>query len=113
MVSRRPSYVGIRAGLKLFAPETQALGVSPVVLHGFWIFPSIINFLIRVMAKVNAAEQSKKLPSISRMIYNIKDGHRVRARKKSTGRNNIIQHLFHPDYILFDWEFFSRELEFE
>lgn len=26
---------------------------------------------------------------------------------------NILQKIFHPDYILFDWEFFSRELEFE
>ena len=25
----------------------------------------------------------------------------------------IIQHLFHPDYILFDWEFYSNALEFE
>ena len=32
---------------------------------------------------------------------------------KSTSRKNLIQHLLHPDYILFDWEFFSRELEFE
>lgn len=25
----------------------------------------------------------------------------------------IIQHFLHPDYVLFDWEFFSNELEFE
>jgi hypothetical protein len=25
----------------------------------------------------------------------------------------IIQHLVHPDYILFDWEFYSNALEFE
>ncbi|SFQ32621.1 hypothetical protein [Parafilimonas terrae] len=25
----------------------------------------------------------------------------------------IMHHLIHPDYVLFDWEFFSNELEFE
>ncbi|MEP6685094.1 MAG: hypothetical protein ABJA35_17600 [Parafilimonas sp.] len=32
---------------------------------------------------------------------------------KPVPNKEIIQHLIHPDYILFDWEFFSRELEFE
>lgn len=41
---------------------------------------------------------------------------------KSRGRNlktrpaekkYNLQQLIHPDYILFDWEFFSHELEFE
>ena len=32
---------------------------------------------------------------------------------KSISKKDIQQHLMHPDYILFDWEFFSRELEFE
>lgn len=34
--------------------------------------------------------------------------------KKPTSRHTyFLQQLIHPDYILFDWEFFSRELEFE
>ena len=41
--------------------------------------------------------------------------------KKNTGKSdkkifldkNLLQKIFHPDYILFDWEYFSRELEFE
>ena len=43
-------------------------------------------------------------------------------KTKSRGNNNTVrpvekkyffQHFLHPDYILFDWEFFSHELEFE
>ena len=65
------------------------------------------------MSKVNAAEQQKKTSSISGMFQSGKNSRRMRTKTKSPARNNIIQHIFHPDYILFDWEFFSRELEFE
>ena len=33
--------------------------------------------------------------------------------KNKAAKKYSIQHFIHPDYILFDWEFFSRELEFE
>jgi hypothetical protein len=47
--------------------------------------------------------------------------HRITKAKNSSTVKEIradekkymIQHFIHPDYILFDWEFFSRELEFE
>jgi hypothetical protein len=32
---------------------------------------------------------------------------------KASNKKDMFMHLLHPDYILFDWEFFSRELEFE
>lgn len=33
--------------------------------------------------------------------------------KEKPSLKKIIQHLVHPDYILFDWEFYSNALEFE
>jgi len=33
--------------------------------------------------------------------------------KDKTPSKKIIRHLLHPDYILFDWEFFNNALEFE
>lgn len=33
--------------------------------------------------------------------------------EKTLNSKYFIQHFLHPDYILFDWEFFSNELEFE
>ena len=63
------------------------------------------------MSKVHAAEQPKKSSSIN-TFHAIKNNRRMRSRTKSADRD-ILQHIFHPDYILFDWEFFSRELEFE
>ena len=35
------------------------------------------------------------------------------SRDKILNNKYFIQHFLHPDYILFDWEFFSNELEFE
>jgi hypothetical protein len=32
---------------------------------------------------------------------------------KTPADKSILHKIFHPDYILFDWEYFSRELEFE
>ena len=34
-------------------------------------------------------------------------------QKEKLSHKKIIQHLVHPDYILFDWEFYSNALEFE
>ena len=33
--------------------------------------------------------------------------------KEKGAIKKIIQHLIHPGYILFDWEFYSNALEFE
>ena len=33
--------------------------------------------------------------------------------KEKPALKKIIQHLIHPGYILFDWEFYSNALEFE
>jgi len=66
------------------------------------------------MAKVVAAESSKRMSSFSGMISKLKKSRRGASNEKtSVAKNSIVQKLFHPDYILFDWEFFSRELEFE
>ena len=64
------------------------------------------------MAKGNAAEQPKKISSIAGGAHTIKNNRGLRTKRRSSRGNNIMQHIFHPDYILFDWEFFSRELEF-
>lgn len=37
----------------------------------------------------------------------------MHSKDKSSSKKNILQHLVHPDYVLFDWEFFSNQLEFE
>ena len=39
--------------------------------------------------------------------------HRNNSDKKFFLDKNLLQKIFHPDYVLFDWEYFSRELEFE
>jgi hypothetical protein len=39
--------------------------------------------------------------------------HKNHLHKDSPANKQILQKIFHPDYILFDWEYFSRELEFE
>ena len=77
------------------------------------VFGFLNHYLINngFMSKVHAAEQPKK-PSSINTFHAIKNNRRMRSRTKSADRD-ILQHIFHPDYILFDWEFFSRELEFE
>jgi hypothetical protein len=36
-----------------------------------------------------------------------------RHAKRDAEIKHIIHNLIHPDYVLFDWEFFSNQLEFE
>jgi hypothetical protein len=55
---------------------------------------------------------SQKTPSLI-VVHGRTKKHRVHSDKKFLSDRNILQKLFHPDYILFDWEYFSRELEFE
>ncbi len=46
----------------------------------------------------------------SRNINKVKSQH---TRSRCAEIKHIIHNLIHPDYILFDWEFFSNQLEFE
>jgi hypothetical protein len=55
---------------------------------------------------------SKKL-SYPAAMHKIKDDCGLYSKNKPSMKKAFIKHLFHPDYILFDWEFFSTELEFE
>ena len=49
---------------------------------------------------------------LSDILKETKISDRFYPREKQSPKK-IIQHLVHPDYILFDWEFFSNALEFE
>ena len=40
-------------------------------------------------------------------------GRDTNSKDKAAEKKHIIHQLIHPGYILFDWEFFSHELEFE
>ena len=66
------------------------------------------------MAKV-ATEDAKKISSISGIGEKMKmNKQKFNSTSRSASKkNNTIRNIIHPDYILFDWEFFSRELEFE
>jgi hypothetical protein len=54
---------------------------------------------------------SKKFP-FSNDINKMKNSEML-LKDKIALKKAIIHHLVHPDYILFDWEFFSNQLEFE
>ena len=66
------------------------------------------------MAKV-AAEALKKMSSISGIAEKLRlNKHKFNSTvSPASKKNSIIRNIFHPDYVLFDWEFFSHELEFE
>jgi len=55
---------------------------------------------------------TKRKSSFSNMVEKIKTPKNI-SNKKLLNHNSLLKRVFHPDYILFDWEFFSRELEFE
>jgi hypothetical protein len=59
--------------------------------------------IIKTIEKKNHLPNSVDKPKNNSAVIN----------NKSAPSKNFIKHLLHPDYILFDWEFFSRELEFE
>jgi len=52
-------------------------------------------------------------PTPKKTSFSNKVKHRGNFTVKPAEKKYILQHFLHPDYILFDWEFFSRELEFE
>ena len=54
-----------------------------------------------------------KKTSIAHDENKIKSNHYMHFKDKTDLKKNIIRHLIHADYILFDWEFFSNQLEFE
>jgi hypothetical protein len=62
--------------------------------------------------KVDNPISSQAVPSVLTLREKIKK-HKINSDKKLFIDKNILQKIFHPDYILFDWEYFSRELEFE
>ena len=55
---------------------------------------------------------SRKL-SFANEESKMKNNDYMQLKDKTVNDKNIIRHLIHPDYILFDWEFFSNQLEFE
>ncbi len=46
----------------------------------------------------------------ARSIIKVKNQY---VKSKAREIKHIIQSLIHPDYVLFDWEFFNNQLEFE
>jgi len=53
-------------------------------------------------------------PNLKKSAFSNKTKNRSSNLKiKPAEKRYILQHFLHPGYILFDWEFFSRELEFE
>lgn len=64
------------------------------------------------MEKFNHHISAKRKASLPGLLRNIKTT-KVNSNKKHSAEKNILQRIFHPDYILFDWEYFSCELEFE
>jgi hypothetical protein len=63
------------------------------------------------MARVNKSI-SRKL-SYPAAMHKIKNDCNLHSKNKSSMKKAFIKHLIHPDYILFDWEFFSAKLGFE
>lgn len=61
--------------------------------------------------KVVNLHSAQKAPSAIALYRKMKK-HRSNSDKKFPDKD-ILQKIFHPDYVLFDWEYFSRELEFE
>lgn len=72
-------------------------------------------FGIFIVIKIEAMEKSNHHASAKRKSLNAFP--HIKNRKSQPGKKitdkNLVHKIFHPDYILFDWEFFSRELEFE
>ena len=64
------------------------------------------------MEKSNHHISAKRKTSLPGLLRNTK---RLQGNsyKKHPAERNILKKIFHPDYILFDWEYFSHELEFE
>ncbi|MEP6467698.1 MAG: hypothetical protein ABJB05_15415 [Parafilimonas sp.] len=58
-------------------------------------------------------EQTPEKNTYSNQIGKTKNENVFILKEKSAAKKAILQSLLHPDYVLFDWEFFSNQLEFE
>jgi len=60
---------------------------------------------------------TRPMKTVSKKFSFVNDDSKIKTnnyiKDKTAFNKNIIRHLIHPDYILFDWEFFSNQLEFE
>jgi hypothetical protein len=72
-------------------------------------------FEIFILIKIEAMEKNNHHASAKRKSSNAFP--HIKSRKSQPDKKiidkDLMHKIFHPDYILFDWEFFSRELEFE
>jgi hypothetical protein len=78
----------------------MVFGFSKCIDHFNYFFMASIT---KTIGKKSNLPNSVNKTKNSSIVFN----------NKSAATKNVIKHLLHPDYILFDWEFFSRELEFE
>lgn len=46
-------------------------------------------------------------------IADVKENTKRNANRMASINKKLLRRLIHPDYILFDWEYFSCDLEFE
>lgn len=58
-------------------------------------------------------KQSTKKNIYPNEISKTKNAHVYSLKEKSAARKAMLRSVLHPDYVLFDWEFFSNQLEFE
>ena len=74
------------------------------------VFENLFLLIMIVMAST-IKQHSKKTALVSQR--NQKQKTNKNSANKLLHEKDMLLHVMHPDYILFDWEFFSRELEFE
>jgi len=63
------------------------------------------------MARMTKVTQKKN--AMANEVHKTKHNNNYYSKEKSSHKKEMLQHLIHPDYVLFDWEFFSNQLEFE
>lgn len=63
------------------------------------------------MARMTKVTQKKHVMNDGN--HKAKNHNNYYSKEKSSHKKEMMQHLIHPDYVLFDWEFFSNQLEFE
>ena len=60
---------------------------------------------------------TRPMKTVAKKFSFVNDESKIKSnnyiKDKTAFNKNMIRHLIHPDYILFDWEFFSNQLEFE
>lgn len=58
-------------------------------------------------------KEATKKKAVAHSFHKTKNRNTLYSKDKSSAKKLTLQHLMHPDYVLFDWEFFSNQLEFE